>query len=210
MTPLRPHSFGSDSAPSAEAGPDTAAPASAGAGLAGWFANEVHPHDASLRVFVRTSFPWLREVDDLVQEAYLRLLKVRAGRAILYPRAFLFTIARRLAIDSIRSKRRRPELVEVDAVCPSTLLDNAPDSAEALMASQDIALLAEALHALPARCREVLVLRKLDRLSHKEIAARLGVSVATVEAQVHRGMEKLTCYLRRHGAESGRRDISVK
>jgi len=55
---------------------------------------------------------------------------------------------------------------------------------------------------LPARCREVVYLRKLKRLPQKEVAARLGISVRTVESQCALGMKRCEAYLRKHGIES--------
>lgn len=57
--------------------------------------------------------------------------------------------------------------------------------------------------ALPARCREIAVLRTLHDRSHKEIAAPLGLSEPTVRVQVARGMKKCADFLRQHGVTRG-------
>ena len=164
-----------------------------------WFTEEVQPHESSLRSYLKGSFPTVRDVDDLVQESYLRLLKARAAHPIQCARAFLFGIARRLAVDVIRKERRTTaHEVVVDFGLLDVVEDKA-DAAETTSARQEIALLAEALHSLPPRCRAVMILRKLDQLSHREIAQRLGISVSTVEAQIFRGMEKCTQHLRSRG-----------
>lgn len=170
-----------------------------------WFADEVHPHEASLRSYLRGSFPTVRDVEDVVQESYLRLWRARMGHPIRCARAFLFEIAHRVAVDIIRKERRTTaHEVTLDLGLLDVLEDKA-DAAEATSAHQEIALLAEAIHALPARCREIMVLRKLDRLSHQEIAERLGISKSTVEVQIFRGMEKCTRYLRSRGVVIGPR-----
>ena len=131
----------------------------------------------------------MRDVDDVVQESYLRICKAHAAHPIQCVRAFLFGIARRLAVDVIRKERR--------TTAHNVSLDFG--AFEAASTQQEIELLAEAMHALPARCREVMVLRKIERLSHREIAEKLGITIGTVEAQIARGMEKCTCYLRSRG-----------
>lgn len=59
-----------------------------------WFKDEVQPHDTSLRAYVRGRFPGLRDVDDVVQESFLRIWQARARQPIQSARAFLFRIAR--------------------------------------------------------------------------------------------------------------------
>ncbi len=170
-----------------------------------WFAEEVQPHESSLRSYLRGAFPTVRDVDDVVQESYLRLWRARTAHPIQCARAFLFGIARRLAVDVIRKERRTTAHNVVMDFGTLGVLEEKADPAEAICAQQEIALLAEAIHALPARCREIMILRKLDRLSHREIAQRLGISVATAEVQIYRGMEKCTCYLRSRGVAGARR-----
>lgn len=163
-----------------------------------WFTEEVQPHAPSLKAYLRGSFPTVRDVEDLVQESCLRIWKARATRPILSARAFLFGIGRRLAIDQIR-RRHPPAHEAVTDFHSLRVLDGAPDVAETASARQEIALLGRAIDALPARCREIIILRKLEGLSHQEIAARLGISTNTVEVQVRRGMEKCTHFLVHRG-----------
>lgn len=168
-----------------------------------WFAKEVGSHESSLRAYLKSSYPTVRDVDDVVQESYLRFWKAHATTPIQSARAFLFGIARRFAVDIIRKERRTTAhnvVMDFDAV---SVIDNKVDAAEAACTQEEIALLAQAIHSLPGRCREIMILRKLDQLSHREIADRLGISTATVEVQIFRGMEKCARFLRSHGAARG-------
>lgn len=189
--------------------PSTAPDHSSGVDQARWFDNEVRPHEASLRSYLKSSFPTMRDVDDLVQESYLRICKAHSTHPIHCVRAFLFGIARRLAVDVIRKERRTTaHNVSMD-IGTFDIREDKVDAAEAASTQQEIELLAEAIHALPARCREVMILRKIERLHHREIAQRLGITVPTVEAQIARGMEKCTCYLRSRGVVITPRGIST-
>ncbi len=153
----------------------------------------------SLRSYLKGSFPTVRDVDDVVQESFLRLLKARSAHPIRCARAFLFGIARRLAVDVIRKERRTTAHEVVMDIDSCNVLEDEADAAESISTQEEIALLAQAIHSLPARCREIMILRKLDRLPHQEIARRLGISVPTVEVQISRGMRKCTRYLRSRG-----------
>jgi RNA polymerase sigma-70 factor (ECF subfamily) len=163
-----------------------------------WFSDEVHPHEPSLKAYLRSSFPTVRDVDDVVQESYLRIWKARAGQPIQSAKAFLFRIARNLALDLVRRDRISPVIAVGDSAV-EFVADSRPDAAETASAGEKIRLLAEAVATLPDRCREIVILRKLDGLPQREVAARLGISEKTVEEQVSRGVRRCERYLRRHG-----------
>ncbi len=170
-----------------------------------WFKDEVHPHDASLKAYLRVSFPAVRDVEDMVQESYLRVWKAKLAHPITSTKSFLFQIARRLAIDTARKNRTAPtdnlgDLAEI------SVIDSGPDAAAALSYREKTCLLADALTALPARCREIVILRKYKFLPQKDVAAQLGISERTVESQLARGMKLCEVYLRKHGIESFSRD----
>jgi len=74
----------------------------------------VHLHDSSLKAYLRGSFPSVRDIDDVVQESYLRVWKARASQPIKSAKGFLFTVARRLALDLIRRERRSPLVAVTD------------------------------------------------------------------------------------------------
>jgi RNA polymerase sigma-70 factor (ECF subfamily) len=63
------------------------------------------------------------------------------------------------------------------------------------MARQELALLERAIAELPEGCRAVLLLRKVELLSHREIADRLGIAVSTVEKQHARALRLLRAAL---------------
>lgn len=161
-----------------------------------WFAEEVQPHMLSLRVFLRNFFPSVHDADDVVQESFIRIWKARAVYPIRSARAFLFSVARRLAVDVIRREKSNHH-EEVNDWHALLVLNEERGVSEGLIVRDEIKLLIEAIDLLPARCREVVVLRKLDGLSHREIAERLGISTRTVQEQVGRGMDKLARRLQR-------------
>ncbi len=165
-----------------------------------WFTTEVQPHEAGLRAYLRSSFPAIRDVDDVVQESYLRTWKTCTAQPIRSARAFLFTVARRLALDWTRHERRFP-CVDVGNSATLDVVDDGPGVAELASANEKIELLSEALTSLPPRCREVVMLYKLKGLSRSVVAGRLGIAEKTVDEQVSRGVKRLEEFFRAHGVE---------
>ena len=163
-----------------------------------WFSEQVQPHEPALRAYLSKRFPALPDHDDLVQETYVRTLRAHEGGRVPCARAFLFTTARNAAIDLFRRRRghAHEELSEFSAL---PLLDEAPGLAEAAEREQRLEVLLEAILALPERCRQVMMLRHLDGLAYKEIAARLGISPETVKVHMIKGVKDCTRFFRQRG-----------
>jgi RNA polymerase sigma-70 factor (ECF subfamily) len=163
-----------------------------------WFADEVYAHDGPLRAHLRGRYPSVRDVDDIVQESYLRTWKARLAHPISSTKSFLFQIARNLAIDVVRKKLSGPtdSLVDLDGL---PVLEESADAAAALTRQERIDLLIAALSTLPERTREIVFLRKFHNLPQKQVAARFGVSERTVETQLAKGMKRCADYLRKRG-----------
>jgi RNA polymerase sigma-70 factor (ECF subfamily) len=163
-----------------------------------WFAAEVKPHDMALRAYLHANFPSLNDVDDVVQESYVKLLQARKRGKIAFTKAYLFTTARNTALALFR----RPRIFSDKPVTDPAILrisEERADVAEHVSTSQEIALLLDAVDSLPTRCREIFMLRKLQGVSQKEIAVRLGLSEQTVQVQIARGAKKCARYLRSCG-----------
>src|SRR4051812_10998844 len=73
-----------------------------------WFAEEVQPHDAQLKAYLRRAFPAVRDVDDVVQESYLRIWRSQAVQPIRSAKAFLFKVARNAALNLVDRQRSSP------------------------------------------------------------------------------------------------------
>lgn len=73
-----------------------------------WFREEIRPHESDLRGFLRARFPTLTDVDDIVQETYIRLLHARASGKTGLNRAYLFVVARNTGLDLVRRQQCVP------------------------------------------------------------------------------------------------------
>ena len=134
------------------------------------------------------------EAQDVAHDAYLRVYPGVEDNKVEKPEALLYVTARRLAIN--RLKRR-----SISPIGTVELSDDAaagaPPVEQQVMARQELSLLQQAIAGLPEGCRAVLLLRKVELLSHREIADRLGIAVSTVEKQRARALRLLRAALPR-------------
>jgi RNA polymerase sigma factor (sigma-70 family) len=159
-----------------------------------WFKAEILPHARALRAYLRMRFPEIVDPDDFVQETFLRVLKIRETGRVVPNKSYLFTVARNLALDHCRRTRvvKMEALGDVDEL---PVVDDVRDAAENACLDQEITLLAEAVRTLPERCRQVITLRKIYGLTHREIAARLGIAEKTAMAHINHGLARLREHL---------------
>lgn len=163
-----------------------------------WFSEEVSPFEPALRAYLVNRFPSLPDHDDIVQETYTRLLHAREQGRLKYAKALLFTVARNLAIDLIR-RRRVTALEPLSELAELPVLEERPGVIDTLEQQQRWEVLIEAVAALPERCRQVIMLRHLDGMSYKEIAAQLGISPETVKVHMVKGVRDCTAFFKARG-----------
>lgn len=166
--------------------------------LATWFRQEVALHETALRAYLRARYPELREIDDVVQEAYLRLFRERSVRPVQHVRGFLFVAARNAACDLFR-KRKGGVIEYLGSLTGLGHLTDLPNGADAAATAQELELIKDAIRDLPERCRQVFTLRKIHGLSQKQIAAQLGISENTVEVHVANGVKRCAEYFKARG-----------
>jgi RNA polymerase sigma-70 factor (ECF subfamily) len=129
------------------------------------------------------------EAQDVAHDAYLRILPHLERDSARNPEALLYTTARRLALNRIKRRHNAP--FSDTTLDLETHASPAADAARQAMVRQELDLLEHAIADLPAGCRSVLLLRKVELLSHREIADRLGIAVSTVEKQHARALRLL-------------------
>lgn len=138
----------------------------------------------------------VEDAEDIVQEAFVRFH--RAGHDLSAPdgRPLLFAIAKNLLKDHWKqSNRMRARTVRQDADEATAAWERAPSEDPAAdrrsIARQDLAGVAEAIRALPPRCRDAFLLHRFEDLSYRQIADRLGVSVSMVEKHLAEALRRL-------------------
>jgi RNA polymerase sigma factor (sigma-70 family) len=167
-----------------------------------WFRNEIHPHDGQLKTYLRGRFCSVRDIDDIVQESYVRVWKRHLLRPVIQAKAFLFAVARHLALDAIRHERSSPISPVSDLGNLNVYVDH-PGHAETASTREEITLLLAAIERLSPRTREVYMLRKLQQVPQKEIAIMLRISPKTVEVHIGRANRCCEQFLRKNGVIRG-------
>jgi len=129
------------------------------------------------------------DAQEVAHDAYLRVKPAIDEQRAQNPEALLYTTARRLALNQIKRRRISPiagTTARADHAATAT-----PGVVQQVMARQEWQQLAQAIAQLPEGCRTVLLLRKVELLSHQEIADRLDIAISTVEKQHARALRLL-------------------
>ncbi|QIL19605.1 sigma-70 family RNA polymerase sigma factor [Thermomonas sp. HDW16] len=159
-----------------------------------WFIEAILVHEEALLRYLQRSWPHRDEVHDLRQEVYARVYEA-AGKALpQQPKAFLFASARHLMAD----RARRARVVSIEPMGdfePSHVLVDDVSPERWCGGRQALKRLADAFDRLPDRCRDVVWLRRVEELSQKDVALRLGISEKTVEKHIAKGMRLLAGHL---------------
>lgn len=137
-----------------------------------------------------------RDIEDIVQETYVRVCQVDQPEAIRHPRSFLYRTARNLALD--HAKRAEFRLSDslsdsMDGPDPEQHFDtlrSGDETYDQVAAKQEFEFFCEAVRQLPVQCRRAFVLRKVYGYSQKEIAEALGLSESTVEKHIAYGIKR--------------------
>lgn len=139
--------------------------------------------------------------DDLLQEAWLKLNRSQAGESVGNPLAYLHRMAANLAIDNARADARRLlDPMEIDMLLD--IADEAPGVEQQTADLQALERLEEILKEMPARRRELFLAARVEGQPHKQLAERFGISVRTVELEVHRALDYCAARLRELTGES--------
>lgn len=165
--------------------------------------------DSLHRVVARIVPP--SEIEDIVQETYVRICQVRNPETITSPKSFIFTTAKNLALDF----RKQAYVQLVDSVDDWSEFKRIIEDASGdtpynnKVTSDDFAELCEAIRLLPSQCRKVFVLKKVYGYSQKEIAQELMLSESTVEKHISAGAKKCIQFKRSRNRSRNKIDNST-
>ncbi|MEP9401698.1 RNA polymerase sigma factor [Sphingomonas sp. VNH70] len=155
-----------------------------------WFCDEVLPLEASLTRYLRRNWRSSEQIMDIRQDIYEAALTGGRQELPANTAGYVFTIARNILVN--RAKRETivrfdhyADLESVEQVVDLSATDRHMDARDALRRAQ------EGIERLPPRCREVVRLRKIEGLSTREAAVRMGVGVDTIERQLVLGIRAM-------------------
>ena len=127
-----------------------------------------------------------QDVDDILQETFLRAFDANEKTRITSPQDYLFVVSRNLVIKGL-SRQSREIATEID----DALMGVEEGSTDIdLHYRQKFEAFNAALSALPEKRRRAILLRKFYGLSHSEIAKKMGVSVSSVEKYISGGVKE--------------------
>lgn len=155
-----------------------------------WLARHVLPHEPALRAWLRRRRVDGLETDDIVQETYAVLAALGSVEHIESPRAYAFQTAQSVILRHLR----RARVVRIDALGDLEMLNTPleePTPEHQAAARQELRRVSALIEALPSKCREAFTLRKLEGLSQREVAGRMGISESTVEKHIGRALRSL-------------------
>jgi RNA polymerase sigma factor (sigma-70 family) len=155
-----------------------------------WLARNVLPHEELIRAKLRKRCVYDLQIEDVIQEMYARLLSLPSLETIRYPTQYAIRTALAIIIDHVRHMRvisitSCENLEELDVPLPEVGVE------QRLEFQGEILAVADALSQLPPKCREVLILRRMEGLSQREVAQQLKVSEKTVEKHMANGIKYL-------------------
>jgi len=159
-----------------------------------WFAREVLPLESALMQFLERNCRDKAELEDICQDAFIKVYEAAQRERPKSVKPFVFTIARNIVVDRIRHAQIIPieTALDLDAL---EIASEEPGPERAVIARDELNRLKAALDRLPRRCREAVTLRKIEGLSMREIAERMGISVKTVDAHLVEGAAALANFL---------------
>jgi RNA polymerase sigma-70 factor (ECF subfamily) len=151
-----------------------------------WVVREVLVHEPALRAWLRRT-AGASDVEDIVQESYCRISSLKDVSHIRNGRAYLFTTARMIILEKIRRSRvvNIETVIELDKLQISSDLSSPEDE---IVTQNYLNHVKNLIEDLPSRCRSVFQMRKIEGLSQREVATRLGIAEHTVENDVAKGL----------------------
>ncbi|HSZ75160.1 MAG TPA: RNA polymerase sigma factor [Rhizomicrobium sp.] len=155
-----------------------------------WFVHEVLPLEAALMQFLEHNWRNRNDIADLRQDVYERVCDAAQKEIPASAKAFVFRVARNLLIDRVRKEH----VVPIEAMADLDALEVAidmPGPEHNVIARDELRRLQAALDRLPPRCREALVLGRIEGLTGRQIAQRMSVTEQAVSIHIDHAIRAL-------------------
>jgi RNA polymerase sigma factor (sigma-70 family) len=155
-----------------------------------WFCREVLPLESILMQYLRRNWANASDIADLRQDVYVRVYEAAQKQLPESPKSFVLTTARNLLVDRVRRERVIP--IETVTDLEALAIASGDVSADRVVIARDaLNRLQIALESLTPRSREAILLSKVEGLSRRQIAIRMGIAEDTVKHHLVHGMHAL-------------------
>lgn len=159
--------------------------------------------EGAIKKYLLRFFSSRQDVEDVAQEVFIKAFATEIRTDVRHPKYLLFRAAKHAALSELEKKQNHRASSLEDMEGSPVLIDSRDHDAERILdGKRKLAALSRAIADLPPVCRKVFVLRKVEGLPMKEVAARLKISVSTAEKHAVSGVVKCTRRLREMGYDS--------
>ena len=155
-----------------------------------WFCREILPLEPVIVEYLSRYWGSENEIEDLRQEVFVKAYESARNEIPAAPRQFAIQIAQNILF----IRQRRDKIIPIGSLADLDALNSEsdePSPERRTAAMQEVKRLQMALDNLPTRCREVVVLRRVQGLSQREVSRQLGIEEATVEQHLAKGLRIL-------------------
>lgn len=176
-----------------------------------WLEQLVARHGTELRGYLARFSQGSADIEDWVQEAFLRVCAAGMDRDLECPRAYLFTVARNVALGRLAHRKvRHAARFDIEMVDRARAED--PPVHIVAQSDFDTRRLRAAIERLPPRCRETFVLCKLHGFSQQEASNILGISTSTIEKHLSQGLKRCRAMLLGESipADTAEPDVAIR
>ena len=161
-----------------------------------------------LKKFLKRFLASEHDIEDIIQEVYIKAHNAEQGKNIEQPKAYLFRIAKNLALDELK-KSSRVMTKYIEECVESIPKEKSASMETEAEADESLTRYCEAIDRLPAKCKQVFIMRKVHGLKHNDIAKELGISLSSVEKHLKLGGAFCYQYINQHDNKTKPLDENV-
>lgn len=151
-----------------------------------------------LRRYLRRFYDNRQDIEDAMQEGFLKSFEIEKKQKIASPAAYLFMTVRNFACRDLK-KKSRLKVVPVENIDLPNLIFDRNTLENSLELRQSLSLFCDAADQLPDQCRKAFLLRKVYGCSQKEIAVMMKISISTVEKHLAKGLRRTMDHMAQNG-----------
>jgi len=153
-------------------------------------------HETFLKRFISRFLSRPQDIEDVVQDTYLKAFTAEKKQQIQQPKAFLFRVARNAALTQL-TKKSRQIMSYVEDYDGLEIINDEASVEDHAAAREKIGMFCQSALEMPPRCRRVFLMAKVYGMSYKEIAAELNIGTSVIEKHVAKGLEICHAYMQR-------------